>query len=91
MSTQTSSTPASLAPLGLMLWRQLQAELLRLWRTPSFLIPTLVLPLVLYSLLGGLGRGNTVEDGVSRQVYALASEGLRNAWSCSRSRKRRCG
>jgi ABC-2 type transport system permease protein len=75
MSTQTSSTPTPLAPLWLMLWRQLQAELLRLWRTPSFLVPTLVLPLVLYSLLGGLGKGNTLEEGVSRQVYALASVG----------------
>ena len=58
-----------------MLWRQIQAELLRLWRTPSFLVPTLLLPLVLYSLLGGLGQGNTLEGGVSRQVYALASIG----------------
>jgi ABC-2 type transport system permease protein len=58
-----------------MLWRQLQAEFLRLWRTPSFLVPTLVLPLVLYSILGGLGRGNALEEGVSRQIYALASVG----------------
>jgi ABC-2 type transport system permease protein len=73
MATQTPSTQTPLAPLGLMLWRQVQAEVLRLWRTPSFLIPTLVLPLVLYTLLGG--KGNGLEEGVSRQVYALASVG----------------
>jgi ABC-2 type transport system permease protein len=75
MSTQTPSTTAPLAPLGLMLWRQMQAEVLRLWRTPSFLVPSLVLPLVLYTLLGGLGKAHGLEDGVSRQVYALASVG----------------
>ena len=78
MVTRTSSTttsPALLAPLGPILWHQLQAELLRLWRTPSFLVPTIVLPLVLYSLLGGLGKAHGLEEGVSRQVYALASVG----------------
>lgn len=75
MTTQTSSTPTKLAPLWRVFWHQLQAEILRLWRTPSFLIPTLILPLVLYSLLGGLGKGHTLEAGVSRQVYALASVG----------------
>lgn len=75
MSTRSPSSTESLAPLGPMLWRQVQAELLRLWRTPSFLVPTLILPLVLYTLLGGLGRSTGLEDGVSRQVYALASVG----------------
>jgi ABC-2 type transport system permease protein len=74
MSIQTSSTPTSLAPLLPMLWQQVRAELLRLWRTPSFLVPSLILPLVLYFLLGGVARGNTgLVEGVSRQVYALAS------------------
>jgi ABC-2 type transport system permease protein len=75
MSTQTPSTHTPLAPLGLMLWRQVHAEVLRLWRTPSFFVPGLVLPLILYSLLGGLGKANSLEDGVSRHVYALASVG----------------
>jgi ABC-2 type transport system permease protein len=75
MTTHTSSSPKSLAPLGPMLWRQLQAEMLRLWRTPSFLAPTLILPLVLYTLLGGLGKGSTLEGGISRSIYALASVG----------------
>jgi ABC-2 type transport system permease protein len=75
MSIQNSSTRTLLAPVGLMLGRQVQAEVLRLWRTPSFLVPGLVLPLVLYSLLGGLGKANGLEDGVSRHVYALASVG----------------
>ena len=75
MSKHTSSPHTPLAPLGLMLWRQVQAEVLRLWRTPSFLVPGLVLPLVLYTLLGGLGKANSLEDGISRHVYALASVG----------------
>ena len=75
MSTLTSSTHTPLAPLGLMFLRQVQAEVLRLWRTPSFLVPGLVLPLILYSLLGGLGKADILEDGVSRHVYALASVG----------------
>ncbi len=75
MSTQISSNHTPLAPVGLLLWRQVQAEVLRLWRTPSFLVPGLVLPLVLYTLLGGLGKANSLEDGVSRHVYALASVG----------------
>jgi ABC-2 type transport system permease protein len=75
MSTHTSPTRTLLTPLGLMLWRQVQAEVLCLWRTPSFLVPGLVLPLVLYSLLGGLGKANSLEDGVSRHVYALAAVG----------------
>ena len=76
MSTKTSSTAAPLAPLGSMLRRQIQAELLRLWRTPSFLVPSLLLPLVLYTLLGGLGKSNAgLEEGISRHLYALASVG----------------
>jgi ABC-2 type transport system permease protein len=55
-----------------MLWRQLQAEVLRLWRTPSFLVPSLALPVILFSILG-LNKANRLEDGVSTQVYALAS------------------
>ncbi|HEV2581598.1 MAG TPA: ABC transporter permease [Ktedonobacteraceae bacterium] len=75
MPAQTT-TARPLAPIGPMLWRQLQAELLRLWRTPSFLVPSLILPLVLYTLLGGLGKGgNRLEDGVSAHIYALASVG----------------
>jgi ABC-2 type transport system permease protein len=76
MPTKTPPTTAQLAPLGLMLRRQVQAKLLRPWRTPSFLVPTLLLPLVLYTLLGGLGKAsNGLEQGISRHVYALASVG----------------
>jgi ABC-2 type transport system permease protein len=46
-----------------------------LWRLPSFFVPTLLLPIVLYALLGGLGKAAAVEGGVSRQTYALASIG----------------
>jgi ABC-2 type transport system permease protein len=75
MATQNDSSTSALAPLGPMLGRQIQAELLRLWRTPSFFVPTLLLPIVLYALLGGLGKGTALEGGVSRQTYALASIG----------------
>lgn len=71
----STSAPPALAPISIMLWRQVWAELLRLWRTPSFLAPSLVLPLVLYVILGGLGKTQGLEDGVSRQTYALASVG----------------
>jgi ABC-2 type transport system permease protein len=72
MSTQNSSTDTPLAPLGLMLWRQLQAELLRMWRTPSFFVATLVLPSILYSILG-LSKTSRLESGVGSHVYTLAS------------------
>ncbi|MBE3568112.1 MAG: ABC transporter permease [Thermogemmatispora sp.] len=71
--TPGSSTRRLVAPLRAMLWPQVQAEVLRLWRTPSFLVPGLLLPLVLYSLLGGLGKANSLEGGISRHAYALAS------------------
>ena len=58
-----------------MLWRQSLTEVLRLWRTPSFFVPTLLLPIVLYTLLGGLGKASALEGGMSRQTYALASIG----------------
>lgn len=73
MATQNMSTTAPLAPIIPMFWQQLKAEALRLWRTPSFLVPTLILPLVLYTMLGGLGKAHGLENGVSRQIYALAS------------------
>jgi ABC-2 type transport system permease protein len=74
-TTHVAPARTPVAPIGPMLWRQVQAELLRLWRTPSFLVPSLALPLVLYTLLGGLGNATALEGGVSRQVYALASVG----------------
>jgi ABC-2 type transport system permease protein len=55
-----------------MLWRQLRAELLRLWRTPSFLTSSLLLPTILF-ILFGLHKAGAMEDGVSEQVYTLAS------------------
>jgi ABC-2 type transport system permease protein len=58
-----------------MLWRQGLTEVLRLWRMPSFFVPTLLLPIMLYILLGGLGKASALEGGVSRQTYALASIG----------------
>lgn len=71
MSTQTPPASVSLAPLGPMVWHQLKAELLRLWRTPSFLVSSLLLPAILFSLLGL--RRAVVIDGVSTHVYILAS------------------
>ncbi|HLI68722.1 MAG TPA: ABC transporter permease [Ktedonobacteraceae bacterium] len=74
MPAPTPYTQKALAPIGPMLWHQARTEVLRLWRTPSFLGPTIILPLVLYTILGGLGRGDAkLEAGVSAHVYALAS------------------
>ena len=75
MSTKPLTESEQLAPFWPMIWSQLKAEVLRLWRTPGFLVPSLLLPLVLYTLLGGLGKANGLEEGVSRHVYALASIG----------------
>jgi ABC-2 type transport system permease protein len=55
-----------------MLWRQLHSELLRLWRTPAFLFPSLVVPSVLFGI-AGLSKAKGLENGVSRPVYALAA------------------
>lgn len=55
-----------------MLWRQLHAEVLRLWRTPSFLSSSLLLLVILYTLFG-LRKAGGMEAGVSAQVYTLAS------------------
>jgi ABC-2 type transport system permease protein len=72
MSTKNSTTTTSLAPIGPLFGRQVQAELLRMWRTPGFLLSSLVLPSILYSILG-LSRANGLEGGVSSHVYTLAS------------------
>lgn len=73
MATRITAKKSELAPTGPMLRQQTRAELLRLWRNPSFLIPTLILPVLLYAIIGGLGTGHV--QGVSRQVYAVTSVG----------------
>ena len=72
MATQHPSPTTPLAPIIPLFWQQLKTEALRLWRTPSFLVPTLIIPLILYTMLGGLGQTHGLENGVSRQLYALA-------------------
>jgi ABC-2 type transport system permease protein len=73
----TTSVPPAIqiektAAFAPMLWQQTQAELLTLWRTPSFLISSLTLPLILFALFGATDRSGTV-GGVSVKDYVLAS------------------
>ena len=60
------------APLAPMHWRQTLYEFLNLLRTPSFLISSLTLPLILFALFGATDRSGTV-GGVSAKDYVLAS------------------
>jgi ABC-2 type transport system permease protein len=48
-----------------------EAELLRMWRTPSFFIATLVLPSILYNILG-LSKTSRMESGLDSHAYTLA-------------------
>jgi|SRR5579859_198610 len=57
---------------GAMLWHQILSEVLRLWRAPGFLIPSLAVPLVLFFFFSNLSKVGVV-NGVSPQVNALAS------------------
>lgn len=72
MAIQKPSPTPSLAPIGLMLWRQVQAEMLRMWRTPSFFVATLLLPSILYSMLG-LSKTSELIAGVNSHAYTLIS------------------
>jgi ABC-2 type transport system permease protein len=72
MAIQKTSTTSPLAPIIPMFWQQLKAELLRLWRTPSFLTSSLLVPVLLFSLFG-LRKAGGLIDGVSADVYMLAS------------------
>lgn len=69
---QTSSQTSPLAPLVPMLWHQLRAEIIRMWRTPSFFIATLVLPSLLYTITG-LNKQSGLEGGIDIHAYTLAS------------------
>ncbi|MNI83964.1 hypothetical protein D3C73_1408230 [compost metagenome] len=63
MNTLTRPTAAGAAPS---VWRalrpyraELQAELRRAWRSPSFVLPSLLFPVLFYLLFGVLlGRGH---------------------------------
>jgi ABC-2 type transport system permease protein len=55
-----------------MLWQQTRYEFLNLLRTPSFLISSLTIPLILFALFGATDRAGTV-SGVSAKDYVLAS------------------
>jgi ABC-2 type transport system permease protein len=69
--SSVATTP--LAPLLPMFGRQFQSELLRLWRTPSFIVSSLALPVILFSFIGLRNIQGGKIDGVSFHVYVLAS------------------
>lgn len=69
MSKQARSP---VAPLRGMLWSQFVSEVLRVWRTPGFLIPSVAVPVILFLFFSNLNQGGLV-NGVSAPVNALAA------------------
>jgi ABC-2 type transport system permease protein len=69
----TSTRPAAIRSPQLQLYaREARAEILRAWRTPSFVVPTLAMPFGFYTLFGILlGHAN---PGMA--VYTLATYGV---------------
>jgi ABC-2 type transport system permease protein len=65
-------THSPVAPFGGMLWNQFVSEVVRLWRTPGFLIPSVAVPVVLYLFFSNLNQGGLV-NGVRAPVNALAA------------------
>lgn len=65
-------TRSPVAPFGRMLWNQFVSEVVRVWRTPGFLIPSVAVPMVLFLFLSNLNKGGLV-NGVSAPVNALAA------------------
>lgn len=63
----------SAAPVVLMLWHQTSAEVLSLLRTPSFLLSSLTLPILLFAFFGATRSGDAQIAGVSASAYVLAS------------------
>lgn len=69
------STPLSRHALARCYWLEARNELLRLLRTPSFAVPTLVFPPMFYVLFAVLlGRGGA--GGGERAAYLLATYGV---------------
>ena len=56
----------------IVLRRLVACELVRLWRTPGFSIPTLVLPLILFTLFG-LPHAEREIGGIAAADYLLVS------------------
>src|SRR5215472_973771 len=65
-------TRSPVAPFGRMLWSQFVSEVVRMWRAPGFLIPSVAVPGVLFFFFSNLDRGGLV-NGVSAPVNALAA------------------
>jgi ABC-2 type transport system permease protein len=74
METTMAGNPRRLAPVGSMVVQQTKSEILRRWRIPSFLIFSLVMPLLLFALFG-LPSKNDVQDGITGGRYLIASFG----------------
>jgi ABC-2 type transport system permease protein len=72
----TMTRRGELAPVGPMLRAQTRSEILRRWRIPSFLMFTLVMPVLLFALFA-LPSKNEAEafDGTTGGRYLLASFG----------------
>ena len=71
----TITMPATTAPSTLSIYlREAGYEFLRMWRTPSFAIPTMVFPSMFYILFGVLMAGRAGNADVSR--YMLATYGV---------------
>lgn len=74
MDTTMTVRRDRLAPVGSMLVEQTRSELLRRWRIPSFLIFSLVMPVLLFGLFG-LPSKNEIHDGTTGGRFLLASFG----------------
>jgi len=59
--------------VGTMLWQQIKAEFLKLWRIPAFSVPTLLFPLLLFMLFAVPNATQTLPDGRTVGQYLLAS------------------
>jgi ABC-2 type transport system permease protein len=75
---------AALKPFpGLRLYTlEIRTEFLRLWRTPSFAVPTIMFPLVFYTIFG-LTYSQQSNEGLRMQQYMLATYGAFGVIGCS--------
>jgi ABC-2 type transport system permease protein len=69
-----SEAPAALAPVGPMLYEQVRAELLKLWRSPIFSIFSLALPIIFYTFFG-IPNASGSAYGIHAGTFLMASFG----------------
>lgn len=68
-----SATAQRSGGIGRMLWRQITAEFLKLWRVPAFSIPTILFPVIFFVLFGIPNARQTTDTGISVAQIILAS------------------